>query len=106
MSDLFTWLRESDLHPLIKSSVFHYEFEFIHPFEDGNGRMGRFWQSVILKQWKSLFAFLPVETLIKENQAKYDQVLQSSDSEAESTKFIEFMLSLFLQTLQEMAQTL
>ena len=68
MGDLFEWLKTSDVHPLIKSCVFHYEFEFIHPFQDGNGRMGRLWQTVILKDWKEIFAWLPVETLIKENQ--------------------------------------
>ena len=56
MSDLFEWLKKSDVHPLIKSCVFHYEFEFIHPFQDGNGRIGRLWQTVILKDWKEIFA--------------------------------------------------
>ena len=75
MNDLFQWLKDTDTHPLIKSSVFHYEFEFIHPFEDGNGRMGRLWQTVILKEWKPFFAWLPVETLIKEHQNEYYQAL-------------------------------
>jgi len=101
MSDLFNWLKTSDVHPLIKSCVFHYEFEFIHPFQDGNGRMGRLWQTVILKEWKEIFAWLPVETLIKENQNEYYRVLGASDSAANSTKFIEFMLSLFLNTIEE-----
>ena len=101
MGDLFEWLKTSDAHPLIKSCVFHYEFEFIHPFQDGNGRMGRLWQTVILKDWKELFVWLPVETLIKENQKKYYKVLGTSDSEANSTKFIEFMLSLILNTIEE-----
>lgn len=101
MFDLFKWLRESDVHPLIKSCVFHYEFEFIHPFQDGNGRMGRLWQTVILKDWKEIFAWLPVETLIKENQKEYYNVLGASDSDANSTKFIEFMLSLILNIIEE-----
>ena len=101
MGDLFEWLKTSDVHLLIKSCVFHYEFEFIHPFQDGNGRMGRLWQTVILKDWKEIFAWLPVETLIKENQKEYYKVLGTSDSEANSTKFIEFMLSLILNTIEE-----
>lgn len=105
MFDLFKWLKESDVHPLIKSCVFHYEFEFIHPFQDGNGRMGRLWQTVILKEWKEIFAWLPVETLIKENQKEYYNVLGTSDSDANSTKFIEFMLSLILNTIEEIIET-
>ncbi len=101
MGDLFEWLKTSDAHPLIKSCVFHYEFEFIHPFQDGNGRMGRLWQTVILKEWKEVFAWLPVETLIKENQKEYYSVLGASDSAANSTKFIEFMLALILNTIKE-----
>lgn len=105
MFDLFDWLKSSDVHPLIKSCVFHYEFEFIHPFQDGNGRMGRLWQTVILKEWKEIFAWLPVETLIKENQKEYYSVLGASDSAANSTKFIEFMLSLILNTIEEIIKT-
>lgn len=105
MFDLFEWIKTSDVHPLIKSCVFHYEFEFIHPFQDGNGRMGRLWQTVILKEWKEIFAWLPVETLIKENQKEYYSVLGASDSEANSTKFIEFMLSLILNTIEEIIET-
>lgn len=105
MFDLFKWLKDNDIHPLIKSCVFHYEFEFIHPFQDGNGRMGRLWQTVILKEWKEIFAWLPVETLIKENQKEYYNVLGASDSDANSTKFIEFMLSLILNTIEEIIET-
>ena len=105
MADLFQWLKNSDVHPLIKSCVFHYEFEFIHPFQDGNGRMGRLWQTVILKDWKEVFAWLPVETLIKENQKEYYNVLGASDSDANSTKFIEFMLALILNTIEEIILT-
>lgn len=105
MFDLFEWLKTSDVHPLIKSCVFHYEFEFIHPFQDGNGRMGRLWQTVILKEWKEIFAWLPVETLIKENQKEYYNALGTSDSNANSTKFIEFMLLLILSTIDEIIET-
>ena len=105
MSDLFEWLKNSDVHPLIKSCVFHYEFEFIHPFQDGNGRMGRLWQTVILKEWKSVFAWLPIETLIKENQVKYYNALNSSDSDANSTNFTVFMLQTILRTIKEIIET-
>lgn len=105
MGDLFEWLKTSDVHPLIKSCVFHYEFEFIHPFQDGNGRMGRLWQTVILKEWKEIFAWLPVETLVKENQKEYYSVLGISDSVANSTKFIEFMLTLILNTIEGIIKT-
>ena len=105
MGNLFEWLKTCDVHPLIKSCVFHYEFEFIHPFQDGNGRMGHLWQTVILKEWKEIFAWFPVETLIKENQKEYYRVLGASDSEANSTKFIEFMLSLILNTIKEIIET-
>ncbi|MGP1455688.1 MAG: Fic family protein [Treponema sp.] len=101
MNDLFQWLKSTDTHPLIKSSVFHYEFEFIHPFEDGNGRMGRLWQTVILKEWKPLFAWLPVETLIKDHQNEYYQALALSDANSDSTAFIEFILSVILHTTIE-----
>lgn len=105
MGDLFEWLKTSDVHPLIKSCVFHYEFEFIHPFQDGNGRIGRLWQTVILKEWKEIFAWIPVETLIKENQKEYYNVLGVSDSAANSTKFIEFMLALILNTIEEIIES-
>ena len=101
MNDLFEWLKKSDVHPLIKSCVFHYEFEFIHPFEDGNGRMGRLWQTVILTEWRSVFAWLPIETLIKENQKSYYKALRISDKNSDSTAFIEFMLSVILKTIKD-----
>ena len=105
MADLFNWLKTNDVHPLIKSCVFHYEFEFIHPFQDGNGRMGRLWQTVILKEWKEVFAWIPVESLVKENQSEYYNALNSSDKEADSSSFIEFMLSLLLKTIEEIIET-
>ena len=102
MADLFEWLETSDVHPLVKSCVFHYEFEFIHPLQDGNGRMGRMWQTVILKDWKEVFAWIPVESLVKEHQAEYYKALSASDTKADSTAFIEFMLGLLEATIEEM----
>ncbi len=99
MTDLFGWLASTDAHPLIASSVFHYEFEFIHPFADGNGRMGRLWQSLILARWNPLFADIPVESLIFENQAEYYQAIQESTQKSDSAPFIAFMLRMILDTV-------
>ncbi|MEW6489645.1 MAG: Fic family protein [Thermodesulfobacteriota bacterium] len=98
MGDLFGWLAATDAHPLIASSVFHYEFEFIHPFADGNGRMGRLWQSLILARWNPLFADIPVESLIFEHQAEYYQAIQESTRQTDSAPFIAFMLRMIRDT--------
>lgn len=93
MADLFEWLRTTDMHPLIASCVFHYELEFIHPFADGNGRMGRLWQTLILSDWNDLYAWLPVESLVKENQQAYYDALNASDKAGNCTSFVTFMLN-------------
>ncbi len=98
MYNLFGWLESSDIHPLIKSSVFHYEFEFIHPFIDGNGRIGRLWQSLILYEWKTIFTGIPVESVVRDAQEAYYEALEKSGSLGESTPFIEFMLEAILLT--------
>ncbi len=99
MADLFGWLAATDAHPLIASAVFHYEFEFIHPFADGNGRMGRLWQSLILARWNPLFADIPVESLIFEHQAEYYHAIQESTRQTDSAPFIAFMLRMILETV-------
>ena len=99
MGDLFLWLAATDAHPLIAGSIFHYEFEFIHPFADGNGRMGRLWQSLILARWNPLFADIPVESLIFEHQAEYYQAIQESTQKTDSAPFIAFMLRMILDTV-------
>lgn len=99
IADLFGWLTATDAHPLITSSVFHYEFEFIHPFADGNGRMGRLWQNLILARWNPLFADIPVESLIFEHQAEYYQAIQESTRQTDSAPFIAFMLRMILDTM-------
>ena len=100
MGNLFEWLQNTKDHPLIVSCVFHYEFEFIHPFRDGNGRVGRLWQSVILNHYKKIFGFIPIESVVREHQASYYKALEASGSAGESTPFIEYMLEIILKTLK------
>jgi len=104
MNDLFSYLKNDRDPLLIKSCVFHYELEFIHPFEDGNGRMGRLWQSVILKDLNPIFTFLPVESIIKQKQSAYYKVLAKSDKSGNSTLFIEFILAAIDKALEEQIQ--
>ena len=101
IQDLFTWYQESEMHPLIKSSIFHYEFEFIHPFQDGNGRLGRMWHSLLLGKWKELFYWLPVEELIQSRQNEYYETLGRADKEADSFCFVELMLEMICCSLTE-----
>ena len=102
IKDLFEWAKKTDIHPLIKSSIVHFEIEFIHPFMDGNGRIGRLWQTLILSEWNELFAWLPVESVVHENQQGYYDALQSAEKTTNSEVFIEFMLDVILQALEEL----
>ena len=102
VTDLFLWAKKTDTHPLIKSAIVHFEIEFIHPFIDGNGRIGRLWQTLILSKWNELFAWLPVETVVYENQQGYYDALATSQKSGDSESFIEFMLNAILQALEEL----
>ena len=103
MDNLFKWMNEAKktINPLILSSVFHYEFVFIHPFGDGNGRTARLWQTVILANWEKAFTYLPIESMIKKNQNEYYKVIDDCNKAGNSTKFIEFMLKMINDTIDE-----
>ncbi|WP_295023587.1 Fic family protein [Sulfurimonas sp.] len=105
MLKLFSWLKDSDEHMLLKSCIFHYEFEFIHPFSDGNGRIGRLWQSVILNSFNPIFSFLPTESIVRDHQEHYYSAIESSTQLGESTPFIEFMLEMILKSMQNTLQS-
>ena len=99
MADLLNWLKITDAQALVASSVFHYEFEFIHPFADGNGRVGRLWQTLILSRWNSLFINIPVESLVHQNQQRYYKAIQTSTEQSDCAVFIEFMLEMILDAI-------
>ena len=103
--ELLDWVKTSEVHMLIRSCVFHYEFELIHPFADGNGRVGRLWHTLLLSKWNPTFAWLPVESMIHDRQDEYYQAINRSNNEVESTVFIEFMLSAIKEALLEAVQT-
>ena len=102
IKQLFAWLETSNANMLIKSSVFHYEFEFIHPFNDGNGRTGRLWQTALLASWKPIFAWIPIESIIKDNQAEYYQAIALSTTQGKSNVFILFMLNVINKSIKNL----
>ncbi|OQB96329.1 MAG: Fic/DOC family protein [Spirochaetes bacterium ADurb.Bin110] len=99
MADLFAWAKESELHPVLKSAIVHYEIETIHPFEDGNGRMGRLWQTLILAKWNPIFAWIPMESVLYENRPHYYEAIEQARKVDDSGAFIEFTLSAILDTI-------
>ena len=104
MQQLFDWMNEAKetVNPLILSSVFHYEFVFIHPFGDGNGRMARLWQTAILADWEEFFKYMPIESMIKKNQNEYYKAIYNCNNAGNSNDFIEFMLKMINDTINEM----
>lgn len=102
IEQLFEWLKTSSTNMLIKSSIFHYEFEFIHPFRDGNGRMGRLWQTALLASWKPIFAWIPIESIIKDNQEEYYKAITYSTSQGKSNIFILFMLNCLNKAIKDL----
>lgn len=99
--ELLDWAKTSEIHMLIRSCVFHYELELIHPFEDGNGRVGRLWHTLLLSKWNPAFSWLPVESIIHDRQQEYYDAINASNAEEESTVFIEFMLSVIKASLMD-----
>lgn len=108
MNQLFNWMKISKdkVHPLILSSIFHYEFVFIHPFSDGNGRMARLWQNILLSQWKEIFEYVPIESQIKKYQDKYYKIINNSNKNGNSNEFIEFMLQMIDEVLEQLLETM
>ena len=100
INELFDWVKNSDIQILIKSSIFHYEFEFIHPFSDGNGRMGRLWQTVLLSSWKPIFKYIPIESVIKNNQEEYYNAIAQSIINGKLNVFIIFMLNVINKSIK------
>ena len=105
INDILQWYQASELHPLIKSSIFHYEFEFIHPFADGNGRIGRMWHSLLLGKWKDIFYWLPIEELIQAHQKEYYDALNIADTQADCACFVELMLEIIYDSLNKTSVT-
>ena len=104
IEQLFDWLKTSKTHMLIRSSIFHYEFEFIHPFTDGNGRTGRLWQTALLASWKPIFEWIPIESIIKDHQEEYYRAIGLSTAEGKSNRFILFMLNVIKKAMLRLAK--
>ena len=104
IADLMRWAENSADHPLIKSCVFHYEFEFIHPFSDGNGRTGRLWHTLILSKWKDIMSSVPIESIVRKHQQEYYGAIELSTKLADSGPFIELMLSCILEAMKSVSQ--
>lgn len=100
MTDLFVWAKQSDLHPVLKSAILHYEIETVHPFADGNGRMGRLWQTLLLAKWNAIFAWIPMESVLFENRPQYYKAIQDARHANDSGVFIEFTLSALYEILK------
>ena len=105
ITSLMQWARDSKDHPLIKSCVFHYEFEFIHPFSDGNGRIGRLWHTLILSKWNDSMASIPIESMVRKHQEEYYNAISRSTANGDSGAFIEFMLTAILEAIKNTAVT-
>ena len=105
IQNLMEWYARTALHPLLKSAIFHYEFEFIHPFADGNGRMGRMWHTLLLGQWKEVLFWLPVEELIRARQQEYYDALGAADAQADSTGFVTLILCILRDAIAELDRT-
>ncbi len=105
VTELLEWTKESDFHPLVKGCVFHYELELIHPFSDGNGRIGRLWHTLLLTKWRPVFSWLPVESIVHDRQDEYYKAINRSNYEGSSTVFIEFMLSAIKEALVQSLET-
>lgn len=105
MDELFAFLKDKELHPLIRSCVFHYELEFIHPFPDGNGRIGRFWHTLLLYHYHEVFEFIPIESLISDHQQDYYAALEASDKSGDSTVFVEFSLGMIRASLEDFLES-
>lgn len=107
MDDLFNWMKneKESVNPLILSSIFHYEFVFIHPFSDGNGRMARLWQNIILSKWKPIFKYVPIESMIKKYQSDYYKAISNCNRVGNSNEFIEFMLKMIDEVLEQLIES-
>lgn len=99
MADIFGWLEKTSMHPLVASCIFHFEFEFCHPFSDGNGRTGRLWHTLLLSKWRPALAWLPIESTIRQRQAGYYEALAKSDAIGSSERFVEFMMDVIRNSI-------